>query len=90
MIFGELHWKKDVIRKIEDLLVPENISEQALIRSEDDPNQPRFIRVRNIYYIKARNTLDEYLTRMVYRADSKLWEQIEHMQVANSKNNNKE
>jgi hypothetical protein len=69
-----MHWKKDVVRKIEELLLPENLSEQALIRSEDDQNHPRIIRVRNIYYIKARNTLDEYLTRMVYRNDRKLWE----------------
>lgn len=69
LIFGEFHWKKDVLRKIEELIIPDNLSQQALTRSEDDPDQPRVIRVRNIFYMKARNTIDEYLSRMVYRAD---------------------
>ena len=44
------------------------------------------IRIRNYYYLKCRHTVDEYLSRLLYRADRQLWEEMDNLMVAQVKN----
>ncbi len=87
-MFAELHWKKDVIHKIEDLVIPDENS-VPMQRSEEE-GVIKTIRARNIYYMKCRGTVDEYISRMLYRKDRALWESLEHLQLAQLKNLNKD
>ena len=80
LVFAELHWKKDVIHKIEDLVIPDENS-VPMQRSEEE-GVIKTIRARNIYYMKCRGTVDEYISRMLYRKDRALWESLEHLQLA--------
>ena len=48
MVFGELHWKHDVIQSIERLIHTE----------------AKWL--RNYYYIKCADTVDEFLASLLY------------------------
>ena len=82
VVFGELHWKKDVMRKIEDMIIPEPVAviPKGLNEDEGSPPVKRLsIRMRNFYYMKCRNSIDEYISRLLYRQDHALWEEMEHL-----------
>lgn len=73
LIFAELHWKKDIVRMIEELVIPDKSMSNSHNELDDTFVKPS-ICVRNVYYIKCKNTVDEYISRLLYRGDQTLWE----------------
>lgn len=54
ILFAELHWKLDVMRSIEKMI---------LGLSGDDNQQTN---LRNIYFMKCADTVDEFLASLLY------------------------
>lgn len=67
VIFAELHWKIDVIRSIERLVLkyPPDYRD----REQEGALEPH---VRNFFYLKCSSTIDEFLLSLLYVQDRHL------------------
>ena len=75
VLFAELHWKIDVIREIEKLILFRQPDYQD--REQEGSTEPH---IRNFYYLKCTSTVDEFLLSLLYVQDKHLWKQIEPLE----------
>ena len=61
VVFGELHWKIDVVREIEKLILNPS---RTIDHFADEGDEQHF--VRNFFYIKCTGSIDEILANLLY------------------------
>ena len=83
VIFGELHWKIDVMKQIEQLVLASTELNNEPETSEALTSSEHFI--RNFYYLKCSATMDEFLLSLLYSQNTKLWKSIEPIESTRGK-----
>jgi len=72
IMFGELHWKIDIIREIEKLILNPSKAEDHFADSGEDQHF-----IRNFFYLKCTGSIDEILANLLYTQSDRLWRKLE-------------
>jgi hypothetical protein len=75
VLFAELHWKIDVVRQIERLVLKTH--PDYFNREREGTSEPY---IKNFFYLKCTSTVDEFLLSLLYFQDKHLWRQIEPLE----------